>query len=347
MSKVIELNPRQKRILITHTDLDGVTCAVLYAKCFPGTQVYFVEYDQVNEIVMQLVAEDMDTPIMISDMSVNEDIAELLNVRGNVDLVDHHPTAKWLSVQYPWALCDISFSASHAMYRLLSEKFNIQDYKDLADIADDYDTWGHDTEPKPVSKDLTRLLGLLGQVRFFQRFLQIPSVTLSDTEIALIQLDTEWEQQYINDSLAQVSVAEDAEGNKYGLLAADRYVSVVCHEILKAIPELEYVLSLDFRKDKASVRSRGKVDVGAMAKSLGGGGHKKAAGFPLQQTTPHIFFSCGGKCEYTDRLRNQMRRMKADVEAGLYNPKADDINIPKSTRKQRQQLAKEVLKKED
>ena len=38
------------------------------------------------------------------------------------------------------------------------------------------------------------------------------------------------------------------------------------------------------RKTKASLRSRGSIDVGSVAQSLGGGGHHNAAGFTVDAT---------------------------------------------------------------
>jgi phosphoesterase RecJ-like protein len=42
------------------------------------------------------------------------------------------------------------------------------------------------------------------------------------------------------------------------------------------------VKEVDGGRVKASLRSRGRVDVGAIAVSLGGGGHHNAAGFTLE-----------------------------------------------------------------
>jgi oligoribonuclease NrnB/cAMP/cGMP phosphodiesterase (DHH superfamily) len=318
MGKVIELSPLEKHILVTHIDLDGVGCAIIYTKCFPNTEVYFVNYDEVNELVMSLCAEDMTTPIMISDLSVNEDVAEVLDKRGHVDLVDHHPTAKWLAKKYPWALVDTDNSATALMYLVMGEKFTINDYDKLVTMVDNYDTWGHGTEPRGDSQELNRLLNVLGTERFYQRFLEVSTVELSPVEKAILSLDRENEQKYINGSidLAKRSIMKDSVGNMYALIAGDRYVSSTCHAILMAIPHIEYVIMVNFREDRAQVRGRGKVDVGAMCKELGGGGHKKAAGFPLSQAAVKLFLACDGNCQ----------RVK-ELESMLYDKKLKDSGV--------------------
>lgn len=310
-SNVINLN-RERRVLFTHTDLDGVGCAVIYAKCFPQVEVYFVDYNEVNETIMDFIVKNhQDMPhIMITDMSVNDDVATLLNETGKVDLVDHHGTAKWLMDKYPWAYVSTDNCATKLLYDILSQTHHIEDYEPFVELVDNYDTWGHGTQPTEQAKDLSRLLYIIGKERFYKRFVLQATTHLSDVEESFLQIDKEKESQYINESIALCNILEDAQGYTYALLAADQYVSNVGHAVLQHYPDIEYVIMLDFRNEKASLRGRGNVDLGVMCKQIGGGGHKKAAGFPMSQSAVKLFLSCDPEtCPHINNLLQQMELM--------------------------------------
>ena len=95
------------RVLFTHNDLDGVVSAIIFKKCYPNGHVFFTNYkagfdcqqidDAINEIVPDL---PQDINVLIADISPSETVAEYLNQRGHVGLLDHHKTAIPLS-KYP------------------------------------------------------------------------------------------------------------------------------------------------------------------------------------------------------------------------------------------------------
>ena len=90
--------------LFTHTDLDGVGCAILAKLAFgEEVDISYCNYDDINENVMNYLNHNDDSLsyIYITDIRVNEEVAELLDKRGGVVLLDHHPTALELN-KYPW-----------------------------------------------------------------------------------------------------------------------------------------------------------------------------------------------------------------------------------------------------
>lgn len=105
--------------LFTHTDLDGVGSAVIAKNAFPDLYVTYCDYSNVNEKVSAFLysgAEREYGLILITDISVNEDVAHALDaismrldevegdnsLDGKVWLLDHHPTAIWMN-KYHWA----------------------------------------------------------------------------------------------------------------------------------------------------------------------------------------------------------------------------------------------------
>jgi uncharacterized protein len=98
--------------LFTHTDLDGVSCAIV-AKAILGQEnvsVTYCDYHNVDEKVMNFLSSnevDHIDALYITDISINEDnaarIDELYDANSiDIKLLDHHTSAEWLN-KYDWA----------------------------------------------------------------------------------------------------------------------------------------------------------------------------------------------------------------------------------------------------
>lgn len=297
------------RVLVTHNDLDGAGCAIIYSKCFPVAIIHSTDYADVNRLVDEIVNKiDEDTHIMISDMSISDNkLADKLDERGHVELIDHHPTAKWLD-KYPWALVDTTKSATWLMYDVMSTRFQIEDLKPFVDLVNDYDTWGGGKGPSKEAIRLNRLLSIYGYSRFLTRFMDSCSIKLTDAESLMLELKEEEIQRYIRAAVHSASLATDAQGNIYAMISVDRYISESCSRVLSSFKEVEYVMAVDFINNKVSLRGRGNLDLGKMAKDVGGGGHRKSAGFPIAHGSQlRMILTCQGKCPVTDRLEEVIK----------------------------------------
>ena len=294
----------ENRILITHTDLDGVGCALVYLKCFPGAMIKFTDYDSVEDEVMKVMSIK-DASIMLSDLSIKDKkLIKELDERGNFEMVDHHPTAKWIANKYPWALVDTKKSATMLMYELMSQKFIIKDLLPLVTVIDNYDMWGYGEGPTKEAIDLNRLLGIYRIGRFLDKFIFNSSPKPDKVDTMLLEIREEEINEYLLSVVKSASISVDAGGHRYAMITADRYVSEACHAVLKSFLDIDYVMSIDFINNKVSLRGRrGKVDLGMMAKEVGGGGHKQSAGFPIKHGSQlRMVLQCNGKCIVTEKL---------------------------------------------
>ncbi|MEW6770091.1 MAG: hypothetical protein AB1330_01680 [Bacillota bacterium] len=270
-------------VLVTHDDLDGVACAVLFKKLFPDGVVYCESYDTVNDRVKQLVAEQSpEVRVYIADISVNPEIAELLDKRGNVVLFDHHETAMWLN-RYDWVRVSLDRCGAWMLYdRLRTVKRTLfwDSYRDFIERVDDYDRWVHRF---PESRLLNRLLGILGRERFIARFLANPSLVFTEFEEYLLEVEEDRVRRYCEEQYVHLSC--DAGGRPYGVCFAENYISELAHYLMEK-HGLEYVVVLGLRGTsrspygKAYLRGR-MCDVSAMAKRRGGGGRAATAGYAL------------------------------------------------------------------
>lgn len=269
-------------ILFTHTDLDGIGCAVLYkAKSGFHEATNFCNYNTIDERVIRVLDniedrwDDCDLPsIIITDISVNDRTAERLEMYtmkgGIVLLLDHHATAEELN-RYDWAFVDVEASGTLLTYSFLALPDR---YRDFALMVDDYDRWIHDD---PSSKKLNQLFFMLGFDRFIERFYHNPSVEFIGAEQLLLELDDESKERYINRVEKGITVFSGIHNERIGVGFADRYTSEAAHEIMNRM-NLRAIALIDVNSGKVSMRSRGDYDVSALAKIHQGGGHKNAAG---------------------------------------------------------------------
>lgn len=265
-------------VVITHADdLDGVTCAVLAKKVYPDCETIMCSYGDLERVINKHLRRT--GPLVIADLSLPQELAERLDRRGNVTLIDHHITSLPLAEKYPWAVVDISRCAALSLWHHLGGEERLPEYEELAVLANDRDLW---IRQDPRSDDLAMLLQAMGRDRFFNRFVCNPSVTLDATEQLIVDIEKERIKRVCES--AKVFTFHDAEGQRVGVVFVDSYVSDVANHILDTCKEYDYVVacSLTGNHPRVSLRSRkGGVDVSEMAKKLGGGGHPSAAGFTL------------------------------------------------------------------
>lgn len=283
---------------ITHTDLDGIGCAILLEKIYPHINTFAIDYKELDKMLPVILAKagDKDT-VYITDICMSNEQAEICNTHGNINHVDHHSSGKAVSDKYPWSFTDVTHCATYHLFNMLSRYANIQDYSDFVNLVDNYDTWGHGTQPTEEAKELNRLLYMVGAETFVERFKMSGKVELTPMEKAIIAADRFQEEVYLRECATKTKAMKDPNGNTFLLIAAERYTSSLGNYLLNQYEEADYVLILDMLKDKASLRSKGKVDVGEMAKECGGGGHKKAAGFQMNDQALRSFWRCSS-CEW-------------------------------------------------
>lgn len=108
--------------LFTHTDLDGIGCAILAFCAFSeeNVDVTYCNYSTINEKLKELIdmPQSFDA-IFITDISPNEEIAAELDARySNIRLLDHHSGLKYLD-KYPWATIDLESCGTKLFYEEL------------------------------------------------------------------------------------------------------------------------------------------------------------------------------------------------------------------------------------
>lgn len=303
--------------LFTHTDLDGVGCAIVGRTAFKDIEVTHCDYNNVNEKIKDFLENAKVTDydrIFITDISVNEETAENLDLifRGGVSgvqLVDHHKTALWLAEKYPeWAHVRVEetnlynaiesrnkvpSSGTTLFYKFLRDKhlpnveFN-QNLKSFSEVVRRYDTWEwHNVYNDDHPKKLNDLLYLIGREKFIKRFTSNPLPLFTSDELLLLEVEAHKINKYIfkkEFELKTISKVIDEIGYDIGIVFAEQYVSELGNELAERAPSLDFIAIIDMANNKVSLRGiHDYVDLSAIAKSFGGGGHPKASGFQFSE----------------------------------------------------------------
>ena len=288
----------------THSDLDGVGCAVLstmsFAEAGQTPEVRYVNYHNIeaelNRFVEEHEDDEDDFTLLITDICPEEPVAEMLDNFNKatrvckLHLFDHHKTQAWVN-QYPWARHDTNQCGTLLYYDWLVETGRLGHHKaveakEFAELVDVYDRWLLDDPRRNDSEDINRLLFFIGFDRFVSLFSHDPKTHNSPEYKNIMQQLSRNQASHVNKIVSsQCSgefAREDRDGNQYCVLVAEKDVSQICHAALDRFDELDYAVCINPVYNKVDLRSRKDgVDVGSIAKRCGGGGHPAASGFKI------------------------------------------------------------------
>ncbi|MFS1516282.1 DHHA1 domain-containing protein [Bacillus sp. SM2101] len=102
-------------------------------------------------------------------------------------------------------------------------------------------------------------------------------INFTESDELLLELEEEAIERYIYKLEKGIVIYELTGDKQVGVVFADRYQSEAGHELLNRL-NLDAIIMIDANNRKISMRSKPNIDVGEIAKRLGGGGHKNAAG---------------------------------------------------------------------
>jgi uncharacterized protein len=288
--------------LFTHTDLDGIGCAVVAKSAFPNAEVSYCDYDDINEKIIDFLENEKVTDydrIFITDISVNSEVAERLDLifRGGVSgvqLVDHHGTALWLAEKYPmWAHVRVEesnmfrhlepiegssrekvmSSGTSLFYKFLRNKHipNIErdeKLKAFVEVVRRYDCWEwFNVYKNDHPKRLNDLLYIIGREKFVERFVSSPMPTFTDIEHTLLEVEQHRVNKYIWKKKRELKFANINVGEKPFRIAyvfAEQYGSLLGNSIADQYKdEIDFAVIIDVSTDSVSLRGvHDHIDLG-------------------------------------------------------------------------------------
>lgn len=288
--------------LFTHTDLDGVGCAILAKLAFGNNvDITYCDYDEINKAVADDLANYYEA-VYITDISINEELAELINESGKIyRLFDHHGTALGLN-RYDWCrvvveLDGIKTSGTELFFKYLEETALLSPgesvYK-FVEIVRNYDTWRWTTLTDGyICKQYNDLLYIYGRDEFINNMFiwlgmyNFPELT--EDQKSILAIRQREINEYINYKESQI-ISHNLyfDNRKYfmGIVFAEKYVSELGNKLSERHPEFDFIAMIDIGAGKVSYRTvKTNIDLGKdVAAAFGGGGHPQAAGSEFESS---------------------------------------------------------------
>ena len=294
--------------LFTHTDLDGVGCAIVAIKVLGAdcVDVEYVNYDNVNQKILGWL-QNYDNKIYdtcyITDISVSEETAKVLNNTDlNLCLLDHHATATELN-KYGW--CEVRsvdrFGVPTSGTDMLYEHFLApanESLRQFVKAVRDYDTWQWVKTPDgEFSKSLNDLLTIYGRDRFIRKALLTLSFNsfrrdfITEPDAQILQLEQEKIDRMVAEKNKEIR-ANSLFGYKAGVVFAEEHISELGNKLCCLNPELDFIVLVNMAAKTISFRTIKDIDLGKdIASRFGGGGHPKAAGAAISDNTEQVLLA--------------------------------------------------------
>lgn len=297
--------------LFTHTDLDGVGCQIVANHVFGARNVNTThcDYKEVNQKIADFInSGEVNNyfKVFITDISVNEEVAELIEKQGQgkFSLIDHHATALWLNDKYTWAHVDIKWDYKSKIYPdgklacgtdlffgflenfgYINEHMPLNELAAFAEKVRRWDVWdwknvfGGEEYPK----QLNNLVYLVGRKAFVDRWSTNLNLNLSEGEKLVLSIEERRISKYIEE-VGKNIFPQVIAGYNAGVVFAESYSSELGNALAEANPQYDFIAIVNAKQRTISYRGvRDDIDLGAsVAKLYGGGGHAKACGSQIE-----------------------------------------------------------------
>lgn len=282
--------------LFTHTDLDGIGCAIL-AKLAFGTEVVDIEYcnyDDIDSKVEEYFNSGSEYECHITDISISNEFAyKINNSEKKYQLLDHHPTAlglnkyEWCKVQVENEETHIKTSGTEMYYHWLIDNGYLNRTYTLdrfVELIRNYDTWRWSTlgDKGIICKQVNDLLYLYGREKFidwcFTEIYEDSFPWLYESDLLVLEIEQNNIDNYINKKNEQMLIMSLCD-KTCGVVFAEKYFSELGNKLCQMHPEIDFVAMIDMRGTVSYRTIKDDIDLGKdVAKLFGGGGHAKAAG---------------------------------------------------------------------
>lgn len=290
MKKILNDN---KVLVISHEDdIDGLGGVILGYLAFKDIDYMLIHVKEQTEIV-DFVKNSNYEKVFITDLGLEDKIADEINELGmNILHFDHHETNVYAS-KYAFSTVEIqrngiSTCGTELFYLYLKENNLLKDNALIKRFVEDtraYDTWDWVKNNNVEANDLNKLFSIVGIDTYISKMVDKLRNNNKDifdeTDKYLIELKTQEENKLIELSDKSLIIREK-DGLKFGIVFGNKFLSIIGNTLCNRHPELDYMLLIDPLEKKVSLRSV-RIDVSKVAESYGGGGHKYAAGFSLNE----------------------------------------------------------------
>jgi len=291
----------------THTDKDGVGCAILAKQVFQEkVDIEYCDYNNINEKVEAFyIGSEKNNydRVFITDISVNEEVAHIIDYYKDkkyypeIVLLDHHKTAEFLN-KYDWCkvvevinggkTCGTSLFYNYLMDNDLLQNSRAWKWDGCSNLYSfvesvrKYDTWlwktlYNEIEPKMWND----LLYIMGRENFVEKIMDIVgfqhAFEFNEFDLKLLEYKQREIDSYI-DAKDKSIIVKEINGYQAGVVFAEKYSSELGNKLSKLHPELDFIVMINPSHSVSYRTIKNSIDLGLIAKIYGGGGHPQASG---------------------------------------------------------------------
>lgn len=338
-------------VLITHNDLDGFGNKFLADTAFgEHVYVYTVANNKVDKTISTILEKEVykEASIWITDVTPEtEEVALLLEEayrKGRkITLIDHHASALALN-RFDWANITVyqedgkQTSATSLFYQYLVEKGLLTSTTFLDSFVEHvrlYDTWEWKKEDVIKPKHLNDLFFILGMKSFQESLTKKAeqsdqAFSFTENEIMILNIENRKIESYIQRKSRYV-VPMEWEGFTLGVIYAEQYISELGNDLAERFLQLDAIAILNPGSRKVSLRTiHEDVNVFEIAVRFGGGGHKAAAGFSIDEEVFQLFIQNTYFGSYVPLDVDNRYNLKDTFEETYYMER-DDVFIIQKT----------------
>ena len=277
-----------KKIVITHTDLDGIVSAVLVIRHLGSyDRLYLTQPHKLSKVLNRIPNGSL---VYITDLGINpyiideviNHIKRIIGHGGKVYWFDHHVWEdEWISKMKEVGVniyVDRSTCGAGVVYKYLGVRG--KGVEELVRAACSVDLWRFDYW---LGNFLSRVVGYKGGSRWKEQVINMLlrfEGSLDKEILGIVEKQIDKELKIFSKVLRKsgVIVHKGIKIAYYFKNNEEHLTSYIAHLIMSRCGA---DMAIICRRGSVSLRSRG-MDVRRIALSMGGGGHPKAAGAPLK-----------------------------------------------------------------
>lgn len=278
-----------KTLLITHTDLDGVSPIILMNLTKERFEYKSIEISEVASTFEELFENKFKgyNKVYITDLSITEDIYERL-IKEDIDVkvFDHHATHLFAN-KYPFVTIKVDIDGiptcgTELFFNYLKELYPHIDtplVRDYVKQVRELDTFIFTSDIPRGIDTIRSLLGRNDFIKSITRRLKGKKEKFEFTsfEKRYIKVKTLEIERYIQKKELTMKTYL-INNHKCGVVFAENYKSDLGNALSTRNPKLDLIAVIDISKSISYRTRRDDVHVELFAEQYGGGGHQKASG---------------------------------------------------------------------
>lgn len=279
----------KKDLLITHTDLDGISPIILLNLTNRKFEYKNIEIHEVNDTFNELFASDLSIyeNIYVTDLTLTEEVYKQIKEKElTVKVFDHHETHLFAE-SYPNVTVKVNLNGRQTCgtelffeyLKTLYPELNKPIVADYVEQVRQLDTFTFESDLPRHIETIRETIGKLDFIKSFTKRLKKDKehIELTAFEKRFVKLKAEELLRYMQKKENKM-FRYNIDGKICGVVFSENNKSELGNYLSNKYPELDLIILIDASSRISYRTSRDDVAVNEFASTYGGGGHRKASG---------------------------------------------------------------------